>query len=137
MPPTLPTRSSGRVITYAQRRHDNEGNEISLLPLLTNSTGITHVIVAAIHLNEGPGNIHLNDDPPDHPKYKQLWTEVRWLQGAGIRVLGMLGGAAQGSYQRLAGDDASVSPFPTSISSPFSNTKRPLSSKPTISLSKR
>lgn len=129
MPPTLPNRTAGRVITYAQKRHDDNGNEISLLPLLTNSTGITHVIVAAIHLNEGPGNIHLNDDPPEHPKYQQLWNEVQWLQGAGIGVLGMLGGAAKGSYERLAGDDASVRhplsthhpvlPF-TSISS-FSN----------------
>ncbi|KAL9062477.1 MAG: hypothetical protein Q9157_008887 [Trypethelium eluteriae] len=109
MPPAFPSLNSGRVITYAQARHDEYGNEISLLPLLTNSTGITHVIVAAIHLNEGPGNIHLNDDPPEHPKYKQLWGEVRWLQGAGIGVLGMLGGAAKGSYERLAGDDASIS----------------------------
>ncbi|KAI9666020.1 MAG: Cyclin-dependent kinase catalytic subunit [Bathelium mastoideum] len=111
MPPALPNHTSGRVITYAQRRHDDNGNEISLLPLLTHSTGITHVIVAAIHLNEGPGNIHLNDDPPEHPKYKQLWTEVKWLQGAGIGVLGMLGGAARGSYERLAGDTASFEAY--------------------------
>ena len=111
MPPVLPARNSGRVITYAQRRHDDKGNEISLLPLLTNSTGITHVIVAAIHLNERPGDINLNDDPPEHPKYKQLWSEVQWLQGAGIGVLGMLGGAAKGSYERLAGDNASVSHY--------------------------
>ncbi|KAF2239588.1 glycoside hydrolase family 18 protein [Viridothelium virens] len=111
MPPAFPSLNSGRVITYAQARHDEYGNEISLLPLLTNSTGITHVIVAAIHLNEGPGNIHLNDDPPEHPKYKQLWGEVRWLQGAGIGVLGMLGGAAKGSYERLAGDDASFEAY--------------------------
>lgn len=137
MPPTLPARNSGRVITYAQRRHDGKGNEISLLPLLTNSTGITHVIVAAIHLNEGPGNIHLNDDPPEHSKYTQLWTEVKWLQGAGIGVLGMLGGAAQGSYQRLAGDDASVcsSLAPTSSHSSLA-TKLAPSLKPTTSLSR-
>jgi len=97
-----------RIVVYAQTFHDPAGNSISLLPLITNQTGVTHVIVAAIHVNDGPGNITLNDDRPEHEKFKTLWGEVRWLQGAGITVMGMLGGAAKGSFERLSGDEASV-----------------------------
>ncbi|KAF2135887.1 glycoside hydrolase family 18 protein [Aplosporella prunicola CBS 121167] len=108
MPPIsdslLPTTTGPRLILYAQTHHQN-GAPVSLLPLITNQTGLTHVIVAAIHLNEGPGNITLNDDPPEAPKYETLWSEVRLLQGAGIKVMGMLGGAAKGSYWRLQGSD--------------------------------
>jgi hypothetical protein len=80
----------------------------SLLPLLTNNTGITHIIVAAIHVNEGPGNITLNDHTPDDGRFEQLWGEVKWMQGSGIKVLGMLGGAAKGSFERLGGSDENV-----------------------------
>jgi hypothetical protein len=66
------------------------------------------VIVAAIHLNDGPGNITLNDHRPDDKRYDQLWGEVIWLQGSGVKVLGMLGGAAKGTFERLSGDDESV-----------------------------
>lgn len=118
MPPTpsssafLPHSSGPRLVLYAQTHHDGAGKPISLLPLLTKNTGVTHVIVAAIHLNEGPGNITLNDDPPSAEKFNTLWGEVRWLQGTGVKVLGMLGGAAKGSFERLSGDEASVSCFP-------------------------
>lgn len=63
------------------------------------------MIIAAIHLNEGPGNITLNDDPPDAGKFDTLWGETAWLQASGVKVLGMLGGAAKGSYARLDGND--------------------------------
>jgi cyclin-dependent kinase len=113
MPPTssplLPHDSGPRLILYAQTHHDGAGNPISLLPLLTKNTGVTHVIVAAIHLNDGPGNITLNDDPPGAEKFNTLWGEVRWLQGTGVKVLGMLGGAAKGSFERLSGGSESVS----------------------------
>ena len=82
---------------------------MSLLPLITQNTGVTHVIIAAIHLNEGPGNITLNDDPFDAEKFRTLWAEVAWLRGAGVKVLGMLGGAAMGSFERLGGSDEEVS----------------------------
>lgn len=82
---------------------------MSLLPLITQNTGVTHVIIAAIHLNEGPGNITLNDDPFDAEKFRTLWAEVAWLRGAGVKVLGMLGGAAKGSFERLGGSDEEVS----------------------------
>ncbi|KAJ9640344.1 hypothetical protein H2199_005883 [Coniosporium tulheliwenetii] len=90
-PQLLPLTTGPRLILYAQTHHTPSGTPISLLPLLTNPTGVTHVIVAAIHLNEGPGNITLNDHHPDDKRFDQLWAEVRWLQGAGVKVLGMLG----------------------------------------------
>ncbi|KNG47880.1 glycoside hydrolase family 18 protein [Stemphylium lycopersici] len=104
-----------RLIVYHQTFHDSQGNYHSLLPLLTNNTGITHVIVAAIHLNDGAGNITLNDHRPDDKRYDQLWGEVNWLQGSGVKVLGMLGGAAKGSFQRLSGDDESFEAYYTPL----------------------
>lgn len=77
---------------------------MSMLPLVENNTGATHVILAAIHINEGPGNITLNDDPADSPKFDPLWAEVPLVKRGGLKVMGMLGGAAQGSFQRLDGD---------------------------------
>lgn len=75
------------------------------MPLITHHTGVTHVIIAAIHLNEDPAAITLNDDPPTAPKFDTLWAEVAWLRASGVKVLGMLGGAARGSYARLDGPD--------------------------------
>ncbi|KAF2742786.1 glycoside hydrolase family 18 protein [Sporormia fimetaria CBS 119925] len=109
MPPTSPKLLSPhkgpRLIVYAQTFHDPAGNYHSLLPLLTNNTGITHVIVAAIHINEKPEDLTLNDHSPDDKRYDTLWSEVKWLQGSGVKVLGMLGGAAKGSYERLTGSE--------------------------------
>lgn len=75
-----------------------------MLPLVENNTGATHVILAAIHINGEPGNITLNDDPPSNPKFDPLWAEVPLVKQGGLKVMGMLGGAAQGSFQRLDGD---------------------------------
>lgn len=90
-----------RIILYHQT-HYTSNTYIPILTALTPTSGLTHVIIAAIHLNS-PTKIHLNDDPYDSPKFIPLWHEVRQLQARGIKVLGMLGGAAQGSYTRLDG----------------------------------
>ncbi|KAG6056146.1 hypothetical protein E4U17_002451 [Claviceps sp. LM77 group G4] len=105
MPPLPPHRHPlPRLITYHQTHHDPSGNPVSLLPLLTQpSISITHVILAAIHLNHHPDPLTLNDHPPHHPRFQTLWAELRILQASGIKVLGMLGGAAKGSYARLDG----------------------------------
>ncbi|KOS17082.1 Chitinase 2 [Escovopsis weberi] len=71
----------------------------------TPGISITHVILAAIHINPDPLAIHLNDHPPDHPRYASLWADIATLQSAGVKVLAMLGGAAPGTYARLAGPD--------------------------------
>ncbi|KAK3114349.1 hypothetical protein LTR53_007436 [Teratosphaeriaceae sp. CCFEE 6253] len=109
-PTTLPFPPGHRprVVLYAQTHHQHHnGPPVSLLPLLTNSTGVTHIIIAAIHLNDGPGNITINDDHPDHAKFTTLWAEIAWCQASGVKVLCMLGGAAKGSFARLDGDAAS------------------------------
>jgi chitinase len=76
-----------------------------MLPLITNNTGITHVIIAAIHINDPPGHLTLNDHHPDHEHFNALWSEVAWVQASGVKVLGMVGGAAKGSFERLDGLD--------------------------------
>lgn len=113
-PPLLATTTSSpmtssppRLILYHQTLH-RHGKPVSLLPLIQRRTGITHVIIAALHLNDRPGHITLNDDPPDAPKYDFLWQEVATLRAAGVPVLGMLGGAAQGTFARLNGSDEQV-----------------------------
>ncbi|KAF1829656.1 Pkinase-domain-containing protein [Decorospora gaudefroyi] len=111
----LPPTTGPRLIVYHQTFHDSNGNYHSLLPLLTNNTGVTHVIVAAIHLNDGPGNITLNEHRPDDDRFSQLWGEVAWLQGSGVKVLGMLGGAAKGSFEKLGGNDESFEAYYTPL----------------------
>nr|AIT18904.1 chitinase [Hirsutella thompsonii] len=99
-----------RIITYYQTHHDSSGKHISVLPLLTQpGISVTHVIVAAVHINQDPRALTLNDHPPDDARFQTLWAELRVLQAAGIKVLAMLGGAAKGTYERLDGvgdDDA-------------------------------
>lgn len=95
-----------RVVLYHQTHHGpNNGPPVSLLPLITNNTGVSHIIVAAVHLNDPPGHITLNDHPPDHERFSTLWAEVAWCQASGVKVLAMVGGAAKGSFERLDGFD--------------------------------
>ncbi|KAI5461538.1 family 18 glycoside hydrolase [Mariannaea sp. PMI_226] len=110
MPPLpTPPGSLPRIVTYYQTHHDSSGKPISVLPFITQpGISVTHLIVAAIHLNDDPANLTLNDHPPSHPRFQTLWAEMRILQASGIKVMGMLGGAAKGSYQRL---DASQTQF--------------------------
>lgn len=113
MPPLIPPGPQPKVVCYHQTHYRN-GEFVSALPLITEAedeVGITHLIIAAIHLNETPGDITLNDDPPDAPKYDVLWSEVEVFQDVGVPVLGMLGGAAQGTFQRLDGSDFEFEAF--------------------------
>jgi hypothetical protein len=111
MPPTPRTGvplvlQHSRVIIYYQTHFHND-QHVSILPLVTKNTGVTHVILAAIHLNDPAGHITLNEDPYAAPRNSIIWDEVRTLQKHGIKVLGMLGGAAQGSFRALDGTEAS------------------------------
>lgn len=74
-----------------------------MLPLIRNSTGVTHILLAAFHINADPQGITLNDDPPESAIYEQLWAEVPQVKQSGIKVMGMLGGAARGTYENLDG----------------------------------
>ncbi|KAK3299349.1 glycoside hydrolase family 18 protein [Chaetomium fimeti] len=108
MPP-LPHPELPRLITYYQTHHTPSGTPISILPLLQQpNITLTHVILAAIHINEDPAALTLNDHPPSHERFTTLWAELRVLQASGVKVLGMLGGAAPGSYARLDTSDAAV-----------------------------
>ncbi|MCJ1269970.1 hypothetical protein MMC22_009863 [Lobaria immixta] len=109
MPPTGLPLFQPRVVCYHQTHYNRNGDYVSILPLLTEATdyiSISHLIVAAIHLNEAPGDITLNNDPPNASKNAQLWEEVQIFQDVGIKVLGMVGGAAQGTFRRLDQSDA-------------------------------
>ncbi|KAL3423305.1 alkaline phosphatase [Phlyctema vagabunda] len=111
MPP-IPPSSTSRLVLYYQTIHSPDGQSISILPVVTQpNIAVTHVNVAAIHLNDPPGNITLNDHVPSHPRYFTLWAELRVLQASGIKVLGMLGGAAKGSFTRLDLDDATFEAY--------------------------
>jgi hypothetical protein len=93
-----------RLIVYQQTHHVNN-SPISLLPLI--DSGLTHIYISAIHLN-GVDNVTLNDHSPNHTRFDILWDECDQLRKSGIKVMGMLGGAARGSYDRLDGDALSV-----------------------------
>ena len=108
MPPLPSQDYAPRVIIYHQTHYTRDGEYVSILPLLTEAISVvpvSHIILAAFHLNDPPGNITLNDDPPDSPKNIPLWDEILVLQDTGVKILGMLGGAAQGSFRRLDGYD--------------------------------
>ena len=107
MPPLQSTHKP-RVVIYHQT-HFRNGQFVSALPLITEAeetVSVTHLIIAAIHVNQNPNEITLNDDPPNAAQYDQLWEEVAIFQDVGVSVLGLLGGAARGSFQRLDGSDA-------------------------------
>ncbi|KAI9829499.1 MAG: hypothetical protein M1819_006319 [Sarea resinae] len=108
-PPPTPQRRSPEVlprIIYYHQTHYLNSNFVSVLPLLQQNSPVTHIIIAAIHLNApNPDLITLNNDPYDAPPHAPLWNEVRTLQSRGIKCLGMLGGACPGSFKILDADE--------------------------------
>ncbi|KAL2021879.1 hypothetical protein VTK56DRAFT_6474 [Thermocarpiscus australiensis] len=107
-PVPRPSPEPPRLVLYYQTTHDSAGRPISLLPLVTEKRiALTHLIVCSFHLY--PDRImHLNDFAPHAPLFNTLWNETRILRSAGIKVMGMVGGAAPGSFTRqtLDGDSA-------------------------------
>ncbi|MDX6282218.1 MAG: hypothetical protein QOH03_3289 [Kribbellaceae bacterium] len=95
------TADSKRVVVYYQTQYVN-GVYVSPKALTDNNTGVTNVLVGAIHLD--PDVVHLNDDPPDAAKFTQMWSDLHAMQAAGVKVSAFVGGAAQGSFQRLDTD---------------------------------
>ncbi len=66
----IPSPPLPRIITYYQTQHDGEGKLISPLQLVQQpGIAITHVMVAAIHLNEDPDAMTLNDHHPSHERF--------------------------------------------------------------------
>ncbi|KAK4185643.1 endo-N-acetyl-beta-D-glucosaminidase precursor [Podospora australis] len=95
---SAPALKPPRLVLYHQTTHDKKGNPISILPLICeDGISLTHLIVASFHINEG-SVLTLNDYPPTSPLFRTLWNETKILQEAGVRVMGMIGGAAAGSF---------------------------------------
>ncbi|TFK97366.1 chitinase 3 [Pterulicium gracile] len=89
-----------RLAIYYQTTHTEAtgGDPISILPLITEKgIALTHLYVCTFHVKYN-NIIHLNDFPPNHPRFRTLWKEVEILRKSGIKVMGMVGGAAPGSY---------------------------------------
>ncbi|KHN93916.1 endo-N-acetyl-beta-D-glucosaminidase precursor [Metarhizium album ARSEF 1941] len=102
-----------RLIVYFQTTHDASGMPISMLPLVTEKgIALTHLIVCSLHVNEN-GQIHLNDYQPDDPRFYTLWNETEVMKNAGVKVMGMVGGAAPGSFTSgtLDGDEATFDKY--------------------------
>jgi hypothetical protein len=123
-----------RLVAYIQTFRSVDGGPLSLLPLLQENTGVTHVLLSAVHLNEQPGDINLNDHPPSDTMYDTLWSEAKQLQEGGIKVMMMLGGAARGTFQRLSGDDESVSPTSNNNTNDSLTSKRRRKTNPSTPL---
>lgn len=99
-----------RLVIYFQTTHDAAtGNPISMLPLIEEKgIALTHLIVCSFHVSS-TSELHLNDYPPDDPRFYTLWNETVIMREAGVTVMGMIGGAAAGSFSTAtldAPDDA-------------------------------
>ena len=99
--------SRNYLAVYVQTLHTPNDKPLSLHPILTEFTGVTHVIIAGLHLNS-PTNITLNGYAPSHANYAQLWSDVEKLQYRGVKVMAMVGGASEGDWTGLAGNNATV-----------------------------
>ena len=88
---------SHRVVVYYQTQYDNR-KFVSPAPLTSLAT---HLIIAAFHLSSDK-TIRLNNISPEDPTYNQMWKDVEQMQGDGVKVMAMLGGADKGSYRNLS-----------------------------------
>lgn len=104
--------STPRLVQYVQTFHTESSStdHLSLLPLLNENTGVTHVILAALHIDGPNGNITLNDNNPNSTYYDDTWSEAATLQQNGIKINVMIGGEDKGSYNGALcnADDGSV-----------------------------
>jgi len=86
-----------RVVVYYQTQYNN-GNYVSPTPLISL---VTHLIIAAFHLNNDK-TVTVNNVAPDDSSLTQMWIDVARMQGSGVKVMCMLGGASDGSYKDLS-----------------------------------
>jgi glycosyl hydrolase family 18 (putative chitinase) len=87
------------VVVYYQTQYDGS-RYVSPLGLTQHQTHVTDVLVAALHLDANRV-VHLNNDPPSAAKFTRMWKDLGSMRAAGVHVLVMVGGAAQGSFHRL------------------------------------
>jgi hypothetical protein len=84
-----------------------------MLPLINEKEiALTHLIVCSLHINKD-SVVHLNDFPPSNPRFYTLWNETVSMKNAGVKVMGMVGGAAPGSFDSttLDGDEATFEKY--------------------------
>jgi hypothetical protein len=103
------TNEPSRLVIYVQTFKTPQGEPLSLLPLLQHQTKVNHIILTSMLLHEEPGEIRLNYDPFDSPTWDTIWEEVKTLQMNGVKVMGLLGGAAAGTFKHLNGTEKEVS----------------------------
>ena len=94
-----------RVVVYYQTQYNGK-KYVSPTPLISVAT---HLIIAAFHLNDGkddnsPKTVTVNNVSPDDSTLTQMWIDVAHMQESGVKVMCMLGGASDGSFQHLDRD---------------------------------
>ncbi|KAH7324357.1 glycoside hydrolase family 18 protein [Stachybotrys elegans] len=100
-----------RLVIYYQTTHDRSNNPISMLPLVTEQNiALTHLVVCSFHI-QADYIVHLNDFPPDDAHFSTVWEEARLMQEAGVKVIGMVGGAAPGSFTTRTLDSPDAATF--------------------------
>lgn len=102
-----------RLVIYFQTTHNAETRQpISMLPLVhQKGIALTHLIVSSFHLGTSDGVIHLNDLHVDDHVFNTLWNETLIMQMAGVKVMGMIGGAAKGSFNTTTLDNPDKAGF--------------------------
>lgn len=91
-----------RVVAYYQTQFDG-GSYVPPRGLVDHDTGATDINVGAFHLNDDR-SVSLNDTSPDDAKFDRMWKDLGTMHDKGVHVIGMLGGAAQGTFQHLDED---------------------------------
>lgn len=81
-----------------------------LKSILVKDTCVTHIHLAATHFGYNPSHdghlipyIHLNNYPPDDPKFNSVWNDLVVAKNLGIKVILMVGGAGS-AFQQLFAD---------------------------------
>lgn len=64
---------------------------------------VTHIHLSSIHFGVEPNGrpyIHLNNLPPNHPNFNDVWCDIEQIQHQGVEIILMIGGAG-GGYSTL------------------------------------
>lgn len=102
VPPHVAAAGSPRIIYYYQTLTDLSPIIKNLNPA-TKKPYTTDIFLASFHLGQQSDGteIHLNDYPPTNTVFNTPWQQLGKLQGMGVKLHMMLGGAACCSYQEL------------------------------------
>ena len=89
------TNKTPRVVSYFAYFHlmQNTGPYTPLLPLLTEKSGVTDVLLFVCDLHDNAPYLTVGGEPPDNSTFLgPLWNETAQLQAGGINVLASFGG---------------------------------------------